>query len=465
MTLAAAASAAAAGLLASLHPVIAVGALAGVIVLTAAVVRPRLITYLMVASIYAEAAAVEGVAIGRLVAPIALVAVAMQHLTATPRLRENRALIGAVTVYVLLALGSLAWTASLPGTMAGLASLGSGVIYLAGFAVLIRTISDLRRLLYAVAVCSTTLAVWWIFSYAAGVNRFANAAGDPNFLATFQVVALPMVLALASNERAGRRWQLHVAVGLIAISIVTTLSRGGFLTLLVALGLVVMMPSRALFRSSLQKVAFLVIAVVALGAIISVAGGDLRHRFETGFDQGTVAGSRGDLWRAALHAASEHPLVGLGFGAFRPASYELLRTTPGVRLDRHTLAALREGRYAHQAYLESLAELGPGGLALFVLILVLTGRSLVRTARRARSPNARLVRSTAMALVVGLVAFAAASLLLSTETSRGLWLIVGMAVALPTLSPRAWAGAQAGPPGGRIRYRTSPGPTTVIEGM
>jgi hypothetical protein len=37
----------------------------------------------------------------------------------------------------------------------------------------------------------------------------------------------------------------------------------------------------------------------------------------------------------------------------------------------------------------------------------------------------------ANALLIGLVAFALASLLLSTETSRILWFIVGMSLALP----------------------------------
>jgi hypothetical protein len=69
--------------------------------------------------------------------------------------------------------------------------------------------------------------------------------------------------------------------------------------------------------------------------------------------------------------------------------------------------------------------------------------------------------------LVGLVAFAASSLLLSTETSRGLWLIVGLALALPSLArvPGAGRSAQGIPPARRTRYG-GPRPTVnLIEDL
>jgi hypothetical protein len=39
----------------------------------------------------------------------------------------------------------------------------------------------------------------------------------------------------------------------------------------------------------------------------------------------------------------------------------------------------------------------------------------------------------ANALLVALTAFAASSLLLSTETSRSLWLVIGLSLALPVM--------------------------------
>jgi O-antigen ligase len=93
----------------------------------------------------------------------------------------------------------------------------------------------------------------------------------------------------------------------------------------------------------------------------------------------------------------------------------------------------REGEFAHNAYLGSLAELGPLGLLLFVSILGATALSLRRTARRARAAGDSFLRSVGNAVLVGLLAFSASSLLLSTETSRALWMIVGLSLALPAM--------------------------------
>src|ERR1019366_10331174 len=89
------------------------------------------------------------------------------------------------------------------------------------------------------------------------------------------------------------------------------------------------------------------------------------------------------------------------------------------------------GQYVHNAYLESLTELGPIGLALFLGILVTTAATLLSTARRAARAGAMFLSSFARALLVSLAAFAFASLFLSSETDRALWILLGLAVVLP----------------------------------
>jgi hypothetical protein len=58
---------------------------------------------------------------------------------------------------------------------------------------------------------------------------------------------------------------------------------------------------------------------------------------------------------------------------------------------------------------------------------------LRRTARRAKAIDDAFTRSVANGLLVGLAAFSISSFLLSTETSRVLWLIVGLSLALPRI--------------------------------
>lgn len=435
MTLAAAA---AVGILAAYDPLLAVAAVVALIGVPMAVLRPTLVPPVLVVSIFAEAVTIGGVTVGRLIAPLALLAVISQILQAPAKLTGGRGALVLIGGYAFLAVASLLWTVSVGGTLDTLASLGVSLAYMAAFAVLVRAPSHLRRLLWAFALSATGLALLWMAQYALGVDRRFNAAGDPNFFAALQVVALPLVVVLLSRERDPlRRLALYLALAVIAASVLSTLSRGGFITLAIVVVLLVLLPARMLFPTRREKAAFLLTAVIGLALLFPLAWGDLRHRFEVGFSQPNVAGGRGDLWLAAIHGYRQHALTGLGYGAFKQVSFELLRTTPGVNLEEHLRFSVRAGEYVHNAYLGSLVELGPLGLGLFLGILGATARLLRRTARVARLIGDPFVGSFASGLLLSLVSFSISSLLLSTETSRALWLIVGLGLALSAWFPAA----------------------------
>lgn len=423
------------GVLAAHDPVLAVGAAAALVAVPVAVLRPTLIAPVLVFSLFAEAITVGGTTVGRITAPLALVAVTSQVLQAPARLRDASLSLGLIAGYALLAIASLVWTVNVPGTLDALSTLMVSLVYMAAFATLIRAPRDLRRLLSAVAVSSAALAILWIGQYAIGVDRRFNLAGDPNFFAAAQVVALPLVVVRLSLERdAVGRLALYLAVAVVAASVLSTVSRGGFITLAVVVLLIVLLPSRVLFPSARQKTAFLLTALIGLGVLFPLAWGDLRNRFEVGLSRSNVAGGRGDLWMAAGTGYRQHPVTGLGFGGFKAVSFQLLRTTPGVQIEEHLRPSVRSGEYVHNAFLGTLAELGPLGLALFVGVLGASAARLRRAARDARAAGLPLVRSVANAVLLSLVGLALASLLLSTETSRVLWVLVGLSLSLPGLA-------------------------------
>lgn len=425
--------AAAVGAVVPFSPTLAVAALIALVAAPAAVIRPRLIPHVLVVAIFAEAITIGGVSVGRLVAPLALVAAISQTFAAPTRLRGARLTLGFVVAYAFLALASLAWTVNVGGTIKALASLSISLVYMAAFATLVRTRKDLRALIWTVLFSSCALGLLWITQFASGVDRRFSDAGDPNFFAALQVIVLPLIVVLASTQSSmGRRVVMYVAIAAIADSVISTLSRGGFVTLLIVVALLTLLPARALFSSAREKAAFFAAAALGLAILLPLAWGPLGKRFESGFKQSHVAGDRGDLWLAAVHGYALHPLTGLGYGGFEATSFQLLRSTPRVNLQQH-LRFRDRGEFVHNAYLGSLAELGPFGLAFFVGVLGATARSLKRTARRAKAGGDPLIRSVANALLVGLLALSVSSLLLSTETSRVLWFIVGMSLALPGL--------------------------------
>src|SRR5712691_247289 len=439
------ASAIVVGALAAWDPRVAVAACAGAIAIPVAVFKPRLVVYLLLLTIFASAFTVGGVTLNRLAAPLAVIAVISQLLQSRLRLQPSRLTLATITGYVLLALASLAWTVSLASTVNSLASLSISLAYMGAFALLVRDRADVRALFWVAAACSIALGLWWAASYALGVSRYANLAGDPNFIAALQVVALLMVLALAADAPTeGRRAGLYLAVAIIAGSIVATLSRGGLIALLVAVILVAVTPARLFFGSRRRKLGLMFSVAAGLALLVAFAWGDLSSRFTQGLNEPGLAAGRGDLDLAAIHGFQERPMLGLGYGGFQPSSLQLLRTTPGVQLAVHlrclapnageylrSAGTFCTGQPVHDAYLESLVELGIPGLLLFVGILGATGFSLLRTAGRASRDGDPFIAAASVALVVGLAALAVASFALSTETSRATWMIVGLSLALP----------------------------------
>ncbi|MDQ3985600.1 MAG: O-antigen ligase family protein [Actinomycetota bacterium] len=431
--------AAGAGVATGANPVLGAAATIGGLALATAVLRPHLICYLLVIAIFTSPLTVGGVTIGRLTAPLALVAVATQ-LFSNPIRFPAKVLLAIVAGYALFAAVSVGWTVHMSGTIDELTSLLASLAQMAAFAFLMREPKDFRKLLGVVTVSSVALALLWTLGYATGADRRYNVTGDPNYFASLQVLALPMVLVFASHARdVAARLVISIAVAIIAGSVVATLSRGGILTLLGTAAVILFLPARTLFRSREHKVALFACAAVGLSALLAVAWTDISRRFSFAYEQ-EISGGRGDLWAAGLTGYREHPLTGIGFGAFKPVSFKLLSSTPGVDLEGHLRFA--EGEYIHNAYIGSLVDLGPLGFALFLGVFVGTGYYLLRSSKRARLMGDVFLSRLSIALAVALLSFAVSSLSLSTETSRALWMIVGLTVALTGMVDRRW-GAQS----------------------
>jgi hypothetical protein len=105
------------------------------------------------------------------------------------------------------------------------------------------------------------------------------------------------------------------------------------------------------------------------GASTNTRGGDLRARLSDPSNDG-----RTDLWRVALNGFSASPLQGFGAGMYQTL-WDRGRPHFAYVIDAHSL------------YLQAMAELGVGGLAL---LLVLLGAVFVGLARRARGEHRSL---------------------------------------------------------------------------
>jgi O-antigen ligase len=275
-----------------------------------------------------------------------------------------------------------------------------------------------RRLLLAVGAITALYAGFALLRAAAGWELSADLpAGEVtgpfpnrNHFATYVNLGLLAMLALlieavrrqmsSESLRHGlvqiaralvdRAWLLLVAsVALLSASLLSA-SRGGFLSLIVAVGLLVTLSMRHWGRY--RRMAWLAAAVfvVGLGLIVSLAGDLVLDRLETvGADNLSTSGS-GRLagWLVSLQAWMQRPWLGHGYGAYA-ALFDTIR-------DERFATAVYD--YAHNTYVELLVELGwPATLALLVAMVLLVRRC----ARNLDGPNriAGLVGLTASVLV------------------------------------------------------------------
>jgi putative inorganic carbon (hco3(-)) transporter len=278
-------------------------------------------------------------------------------------------------------------------------------------------------------------------------GRATGGAGDPNFFAAYQLVALPLVIVLVTEAR--QRW-LRVALAATVVvvigSVLTSVSRGGFVVLIVIALAMVALPARTFFGSPKQKRALLVVCLVGGAIAFGVSAGTVVPRLKATFaGQSTSAAAQGsgrlEFWSAAWMSSKQRPFLGLGYGAFVDVSDNLIVQTPGINFQHFDLRP--NGSQVHNAYLGSLAELGIPGLVLFVGLLISTALLLRRTAKRGRAVGADFVARVANALLLSLLGWSIASVFLSSETSRALWIVIGLSLALPRLVRTAASAAKS----------------------
>jgi O-antigen ligase len=160
---------------------------------------------------------------------------------------------------------------------------------------------------------------------------------------------------------------------------------------------------------------------------------DLAPRLETIYSrsQDKTGSGRLAIWPAAVGAFNERPFIGIGYGAFVRTSVDRIYSTPGSSIENFNV----HPEEVHNVFLGTAAELGIIGLTIFLGLLASTGLLLRRTAKRARDMGDHYLSSVANALIVGLVGWCVGSMFIETETSRPIWILIGLSLALPKLIP------------------------------
>ena len=204
-----------------------------------------------------------------------------------------------------------------------------------------------------------------------------------------------------------------IALVLSSAVIVTYQSRGALLTLILAVGLMTFLLNR---RVALWLIVSLLLLAIVVDAWL---GWPLLTKF-MGFGQ--MLDSRFRLWVAAWQVFVDHPFLGTGphtYGLVYREYFQNLTLPDWVGIDH------RHSPWAHNLYLETLAEQGLLGM-LALGFLLLRGLTLIL-----RTPNHRLDRLEIIikaALLVGLLCFMFCALF--EATLKRVWALLILAILL-----------------------------------
>lgn len=269
----------------------------------------------------------------------------------------------------------------------------------------------LKTLAWAGIVFSIDGLVQWKFGHdllrwrEPWASRLTGPMGNPNNFATYLVMVMPIQLWLVFGG--AKRWQAMVMLlGILAsiLPIILTDSRMAWLVFAVNL---------MAFAVLAKRVALLAYPVIlGIGLLLSGHLPSLQGLFD-------LSPGRAEGWTVAWRMFLDHPIVGIGHGSYMAHYMEYLPSLAGT---------WPRPQYAHNCYLQLLAEGGVLGLGAFMLLV---GWVLQRAWRRLLRPPTRMI-SPLIGLAVSLVAFLVSIVfdtgLYSLPIASLFWSLLGLTV-------------------------------------
>ena len=292
------------------------------------------------------------------------------------------------------------------------------------------TVARLRQFAWGLTLVSVPIAAVALANYRSGVflgsserivGYDSSLANDPNDLALTLNVILPFALGLV---RMTRRPLVRAALlGIVALDIaavVLTFSRGGFLALLVMLGITVL---RLL---SSAKRAWGIACLAALILCLPLVPPSYWDRLATVSDiNSDPTGSAQARWArmvGALQFVLYHPVIGAGVGAGALALNEQVGFT---------------WQEVHNTYLQWAVDLGLPGLILYLWLFVLClGATSVMPHGAELLPGMRALRTLGDATRLSLITFGVGAFFLPVAYHFHFFYLAGLSVAARTAATR-----------------------------
>ena len=229
----------------------------------------------------------------------------------------------------------------------------------------IQTSEQVKLVAKALGASAILVVLWGLFQFVFGVDvadvkwtdpeafpelrkRIFSTLENPNVLAGYLDVMICLALGLLSKaERRSQKIILIVAIVLLAACLVMTYSRGAFIAIAIVFAVYGLLKD--------WRVLILFAAVVG---VIAYTDTTFTNRILSAFSMSDSSeGVRVGIWVSTSAMISDHPFVGIGWGAYQFVypQYNYYVADPGIII-----------YHAHNIYLNYAAEVGiVGALAFF----------------------------------------------------------------------------------------------------
>ncbi|MDM8536282.1 O-antigen ligase family protein [Desulfobacterales bacterium HSG17] len=278
--------------------------------------------------------------------------------------------------------------------------------YIAVFYLVIHTIgtrSQFRQIVYVILGVGTFLSVfglikqsgfnpfpWWEYTnIGQNIRRLSATYGNPDHLAGYMEMAIPVGLGfLITGIKEGKRVLLVFAVLLMVTALIFSMSRGGWIGLLLGLFFMAIILIQSQYFKYKKITAGLILCFLVI-ALVIISSTDVVMRAKT-FEQGEdVVDNRVTVWKGILDMIPDYALLGSGPGTF--AFVFTQYQPPGLRA-HFTMA--------HNDFLHFLSELGFAFIIIAVwIILMFYWKGLKKMQKKSR-----LVRGVTLGSMSGITA-------------------------------------------------------------
>jgi len=256
---------------------------------------------------------------------------------------------------------------------------------------------------------------------------------DANDFATLIVTAMPLGLYFVLGRgRLAIRFLALAGLGVLAIGLIRSGSRGGFLAFLAIVAFVLLRVTTIPART--RTAGLILIVAVTFGTASDQYWTQMQTIISPKHDYNlTAEEGRIKIWERGLGYMKDNPVFGVGLRNFQVAEGTI---SARARLAERGIG-VRWGA-AHNTYVQAGAELGVPGLLFLLGMFWHVFRLLGRAARRFRAPDqpagASRLAQTLMASIVG---FVVGAFFLSLAYADMLYVLAGLSLGLWKTAPKA----------------------------